>query len=330
MTVMAKSANQKNKILYLMRIFLTETDEEHPLTINDIIIKLANYGISAERKTVYADIETLRQFGIDIKMQKTKTFDYFVASRDFELPELKLLVDAVQSSKFITEKKSHELIKKIESLTSRHEANKLQRQVFVTNRVKTINEGIYYNIDHLHEAIAEGKMVSFRYFEYTVEKQKQFRRNGELYIASPVALAWDDENYYLIAYSERYNGLVHYRVDKIESITIMEEDEKSPDKGCFDLASYAKMVFGMFGGDEVFVKLRFDNSLVGVVIDRFGKDVPIMKEDETHFIIAIDVAISPVFIGWLFQFGNKVKVLAPLALVEEIEYRAQSILDNYK
>ena len=326
---MAKSANQKLKILYLMRIFLTETDEEHSLTISEIISKLANYDVLVERKTIYADIETLRQFGIDIKLQKTKTFDYSVASRDFELPELKLLVDAVQSPKFITAKKSNELIKKIEGLTSKHEASQLQRQVFVANRVKTMNESIYYNVDTLHQAIADGKKINFRYFEYTIDKEKQFRRNGEKYIASPIALAWDDENYYLISYSERHSGLVHYRVDKMNAITILDEKRDMPDKDRFDLASYTKKVFGMYSGEEQSVKLQFDNSLVGVVLDRFGKDISIVKADDKHFTVTIHVAISPVFIAWIFQFGDSVKVLSPKSLIEELENRAKSILENY-
>lgn len=327
---MAKSENQKLKILYLMKIFLQETDEDHSLTISDIIAKLAKYNISVERKTVYGDIETLRQFGLDIKMQKSKTFDYLLASRDFELPELKLLVDAVQSSKFITAKKSNELIRKIEGLTSRYEAGKLQRQVFVANRVKTMNESIYYNIDSIHQAIAEGKKLSFKYFDYTINKEKQTRRNGELYIASPISLAWDDENYYLIAFSERHKGLVHYRVDKMNSILITDEIRVIPDVEKFDLADYTKKVFGMFGGQEETVRLQFVNSLVGVVIDRFGKDIAIIKEDEEHFVVTIHVAISPVFLAWLFQFGNSVKVLSPISLIDDIKQRAKLILDNYE
>ena len=207
-----------------MKILLEKTDEEHTLTVPEMISELAKLGISAERRSIYDDIEYLKLFGIDICTKKSKTTDYFVASRDFELPELKLLVDSVQSSKFITRKKSLELISKIEKLTSEANAKKLQRQVFVTNRVKTLNERIYYNVDKIHDAIAENKQITFKYFYRDVDKKQVYRKNGELYKESPVALTWDDENYYLITYKEKYDSYVHYRVDKMENIELSEED----------------------------------------------------------------------------------------------------------
>lgn len=197
-----------------------------------------------------------------------------MASRTFELPELKLLVDAVQCSKFVTHKKSNELIKKIESLASSHQAMSLQRQVYVTNRVKTINENIYYNVDRLHAAIAESKQVSFKYFDYNIKKEKQYRKNGELYFASPYALSWDDENYYLITFSEKYNDFTHYRVDRMTNIEIVDKPRGVlPDNEHFNIADYSKKVFNMFGGEGEMVRLQFDNLLVNSVIDRFGKDV---------------------------------------------------------
>lgn len=326
---MARSTNQKLKLLYLMKIFLCETDENHPITISEIISRLADFNISVERKTVYDDIEVLRQFGCDIKLQKSKTYDYFLASRDFSLPELKLLVDAVQSSKFITVKKSNELIKKIESLASRHEAVHLQRQVYVNNRVKTMNESIYYNVDAIHQAIASGKKICFRYFHYTVDKKKDFRKNGEHYITSPVALTWDDENYYLITYSDKYQSLTHYRVDKMADISISAEHRDIHDQDNFDIALYAKKVFGMFNGEEQEVKLQFDNSLAGVIIDRFGKDVYFSRVDDEHFEINLKISVSPVFIGWLFQFGEMARVISPDCLIQELKYRADSIAKLY-
>jgi len=313
-----------------MQILLNETDENHPLTINELIVKLAAYNIDVERKTVYADIEALRQFGLDIKMQKSKTFDYFIASRTFELPELKLLVDAVQASKFITVKKSNELIKKLESLTSKYEATQLQRQVYVSNRIKTMNESIYYNVDAIHQAIAERKKICFQYFEYTVDKQKKFRKDGKYYTVSPVSLIWDDENYYLISYSSKYNGFTHYRIDKMNNIRLNDEPLETFDQEEFDVALYAQKIFGMFNGQEQQVTLQFDNSLAGVVIDRFGKDIHISKSDEKHFTVTLKIAISPVFFGWLFQFGTMAKVLSPESLIKDIHLQANAILHQYE
>ncbi|MDR0812931.1 MAG: WYL domain-containing protein [Oscillospiraceae bacterium] len=326
---MPKSSNQKLKILYLMKILLSETDEFHPLTIGEIISQLAEYNIQVERKTVYDDIEALRLFGLDIKLEKSKSYYYFVANRDFELPELKLLVDAVQSSKFITAKKSAELIKKLEGFCSRFDAVKLQRQVFVQNRVKAMNESIYYNVDAIHEAIASGKKISFKYFDYTVKKEKVFRKSGNRYTVSPLALSLNDENYYLISKSAYYVGLTHYRVDKMNSISVLDEPRELT-AAPFNTADYAKKVFGMYGGEETDLKLRFENQLAGVVIDRFGKDVSLRSYDENHFEVNLTVAVSPVFIGWLLQFGDMVTVLSPESLIEELKIRATRLLDKYK
>ncbi|KJS18745.1 MAG: hypothetical protein VR72_21240 [Clostridiaceae bacterium BRH_c20a] len=327
---MAKGSNQKLKILYLMKILLEKTDEENTMTVNEMIAELDKYGIAAERKSIYDDLEALRHYGIDITSRKTRTTDYFVGNRLFELPELKLLVDAVQCSKFITHRKSNELINKIESLASKYQAMLLQRQVYVANRVKTVNESIYYNVDKLHTAIAENKQVYFRYFEYTVNKEKKFRKDGGKYRVSPYALSWDDENYYLITFSEKYGDFTHYRVDKMTDIEITDEVRaKLPDDEHFNVADYSKKVFNMFGGEEETVRLQFDNSLVNVVIDRFSKDIPIEKVDENNFVIRIKVAISSAFFGWVFQFGNKVKILSPESVVELYAETLKQIVSQY-
>lgn len=328
---MPRSSNQKLKILYLMKILLDRTDDEHALSVQDMIAELELYGIKAERKSIYDDLETLEQYGLDIICHKSKVYTYSVGKRTFELPEMKLLVDAVQSSKFITHKKSTELIKKIESLASKHEARQLQRQVFVTNRVKTINESIYYNVDMIHGAINNKKQIAFRYFEWTVNKEKRFRRNGEKYTVSPLALTWDDENYYLITYNKKYGSLVHYRVDKMTDIEILEikrEEMDKPDQ--FDLAVYAKKVFGMFGGQEETVKLQFSNSLVGVIIDRFGRDVFIEKADDEHIIVNLKVAVSPVFLSWVIGFGKQAKVISPQKVAEQIKALCAESLALYE
>ena len=305
---MSKSSHQKLKLLYLYKILFEKTDELHTLTVPQMIAELENLGIKAEHKTIYDDIEALRLFGLDLVCRKTKTHDYYVGNRTFELPELKLLVDAVACSKFITEKKSNELIKKIESLASRNETKQLQRQVIVTNRAKAANEKIYYNVDMLHSAIAAEKQISFKYFDIGIDKKKHYRK-GER-IVSPYALTWDNEKYYLIAYYPKYNDISHFRVDRMESIIILTEDIDSPPVN-FNTAEYSKKVFSMFGGEEQTVTMQFDNTLIGVVYDKFGKDVGVRKADENSFIISVKVAVRSSFYGWLFQFGKMATIISP-------------------
>ena len=312
-----KLSHQKLKLLYLMKILLDKTDEDHTITVPQMIEELSTLGISAERKSVYDDLEYLKLYGIDICCRKSKTYDYFVASRDFELPELKLLVDSVQASKFITHKKSTELISKIQKLTSAGNAKNLQRQVFVTNRVKTINELIYYNVDKIHEAIAQNKQINFLYFDWTVDKKKLYRKNGDRYTETPVSLTWDNENYYLITYKQKYDSFVHYRVDKMDSVELSEENRDLSEIE-FDLAKYSKTLFSMFGGEETDVSVQFTNELVGVVFDRFGLEVPITKIDEKHFIVRVKVAVSPHFLSWIISFGEKAKIISPEFVKEEI------------
>lgn len=324
-----KKPYQKLKILYLAKILLEKTDEEHTITVPQMIAELEKAGISAERKSIYDDLEALQLFGLDICSRKSRTTDYYIASRDFEMPELKLLVDSVQSSKFITQKKSLELISKIEKLTSHDNAKKLHRQVFVANRVKTPNEQIYYNVDKIHEAIAANKQITFRYFHFDINKNKVYRKNGENYTESPVALTWDDENYYLITYKEKYNKFTHYRVDKMEHIEQTEEERVLSDKQ-FDLSAYSKKMFAMFGGEETDVYIKFDNELVGVVYDRFGIDIPIMKEDDEHFVCHVKVDVSPHFLSWVMSFGKKAKIISPEPVVDKMRSFLQEVQNIYE
>lgn len=323
-----KLSHQKLKIMYLAKILLENTDEEHTITVPQMIEELAKLGISAERKSIYDDLEYLKLFGLDVCSNKTRTTNYYIASRDFEMPELKLLVDSVQASKFITHKKSMELISKIEKLTSRENAKKLHRQVFVTNRVKTPNERIYYNVDKIHEAIALNRQITFKYFDMDVDKKKVYRKNGDLYTESPVSLTWDDENYYLITYKEKYGRYTHYRVDKMESIELTEEARILAEDD-FDLSVYAKSMFQMFGGEETEVSVMFENSLVGAVYDRFGTDVPIVKADENHFICHARVSVSPHFLSWIISFGNKAKIISPDFVVDEMYELLRSVTEVY-
>ncbi len=326
--VLAKSPNQKLKLLYLSRILQERTDEEHSLTVRQMIEALEEYGISAERKSIYDDLEALRLFGLDIAATQAKSRGYFLANREFELPELKLLADAVASSKFITEKKSNQLIKKIEGLASNYEARQLQRQVFVSNRVKTMNEKVYYNVDAVHQAISAERQVSFCYFDYNTAKEKVYRGGGETRKASPYALVWDDENYYMVAYYEKYETIAQFRIDKMERISVLEE-RCVPRPAGFDAAVYSQRIFSMYGGEEEVVRLRFDDSLIGVVLDRFGKDVPVEKLGGGSFAVRVHVAVSPTFLGWLFQFGGRVSVLSPQSLIDRMREQLETVTKLY-
>ncbi|MDD6189399.1 MAG: WYL domain-containing protein [Clostridiales bacterium] len=327
---MAKSQNQKAKLLYLMKYLLEKTDETHGVSAAQIMDHLESLGISCERKSLYNDLDTLRDFGLDVIKLGGRPTLYAVASREFELAELKLLVDVVQSSRFITEKKSLSLIRKLENLAGRHGARQLQRQVFVRNRIKSMNESIYYNVDKLHEAITFDKQISFRYFDYSITKEKLYRRDGARYQVSPCALTWDDENYYLIAH-EAASGLVkHYRVDKMTDIrTEAQPREKNDEFDGSRLAEYAGKVFGMFAGEERTVRLRFVNHLAGAVIDRFGRDVIINSKDDGSFTVTANVVVSPQFYGWLCGFGDEVQLLWPEDVREDFKGYVKKLLEKY-
>lgn len=328
---MAKGSNQKLKIIYLMKILLEKTDETHSITMSEIISSLESYGITAERKSIYNDIESLRQYGMDIiGEQQDRTYSYYIGNRQFELAELKLLVDSVQSAKFITAKKSNELIKKIEGLASKYEASQLQRQVYTTERIKTANESIYYNVDRIHSAIASNVQITFQYFNWDVNKKQVLRRDGALYQVSPWALSWDDENYYLVAFDSEEDKIKHFRVDKmlhIELSTQRREGKTSFQR--FDMGAYAKKMFGMFAGDEQMVKILCKNDLAGVMIDRFGKDVMIMKADDEHFYVNVKVAVSRQFLAWVIALGEGAKIVGPESVVEQMRQEARRLVGQY-
>lgn len=328
---MPKGTNQKLKLIYIIKYLLENTDEGHKVTMADILGYLESYEITAERKSVYADIEAIRELGIDVIGEKIgRDFYYYVVSRDFELAELKLLVDAIQSSKFITEKKSSELIKKLQGLVSVHEAKQLQRQLYVSGGTKTINEGIYYNVDTLHNAILTNSKITFRYFQWNVKKEMELRRGGELYKVSPWALLWEDENYYLIAFDSIYNEIRHYRVDKMLEISSLKESREGKEYfEKFNLAEYGKKNFGMFAGEEETVKLEVHNRLIGVILDRFGTEVMIIPADENHFRVNVKVSVSNQFFGWLFGLGSDVRILAPENVKEKLKEEIKRIEQQY-
>lgn len=328
---MAKSRNQRLKILYLAKFLLDETDEEHILTTQQLISRLDSVGISAERKTIYENIEDLRLFGLDIVMTNTgRSSGYFVSSREFELPELKLLVDAVQSSRFITRKKSDRLIDKIASLASIYQKRELSRQVFVANRIKNDNESIYYNVDKIHNAINSDVMLSFLYVDWTPQKEQLSRHGGKRYEISPWALSWDSENYYMIGFDTEADIIKHYRVDKMKDIRLTE----TPRRGHghfekFDVASYSRKMFGMFGGREEIVEIRFKNELAGVVIDRFGRDVPMIAGKDGYFTVKVKAFVSPQFYSWIFAYGEDAKILHPKSVADEFLASVQKITASY-
>jgi len=320
----AKSPLQRLKILYLYKILSEYTDEDHALSMPDIIAKLDACGVTAARKALYEDIEALRLYGLDIVDGKGRNADYRVVSRDFELAELKLLADAVSSSKFLTEKKSRELTNKIASLCSIHEASQLRRQVFVSGRVKSINEKIYLTVDAVHHAISSNKQITFRYFSYDTKKRKVYHEKSR--VCSPYTLVWDDEKYYMVAFCEKRQTLVNFRVDRMESVEITDMPQRPlPDR--FDLSEYLSSTFSMFAGEAREVKLRFDNDLVNVALDRFGKDAKIIPLDDGHFTVTAKVKVQAPFFGWLFQFGGKVAVLSPADVVQEYRQMLKSTLD---
>lgn len=328
---MAKGPNQKLKLLYLMRYLLQNSDEAHPVSIAQMIAELEKHGISAERKSIYDDLEALRTFGLDLVQIKGRTTGYYIGQRDFELPELKLLVDSVQSSKFITQGKTLQLIKKIESLASSFDAQLLQRQVYVRNRVKSMNESVYYNVDEISTAITRDRKIRFQYFEYTVSKERRFRRGGAWYAVSPFALMWDDENYYLLAWDEDAGKLKHYRVDKMARISALEDRRQGKEAFAgVDMSAYSQKVFGMFGGQAQTVRLRFASHLAGAVIDRFGREVMMIADGEEQFTVSLEVVVSPQFFAWVFGFGTEAEILAPEAVRNEAKAIALNIAELYR
>lgn len=328
---MARSVNQKLKLLYLMKILLERTDDSHSMTMPEIIKALEAYGIFAERKSIYTDIQILQEYGLDIVGAKDgKYYRYFVAGREFELPELKLLVDAVQSSKFITERKSKELIGKLERLGSRYEASQLQRQVYVSGRVKTMNESIYYNVDKIHNAVSQNVKIRFRYFQWNVKKEMEFRHDGKFYCISPWGVLWDSENYYMIGYDDFVGKIKYYRIDKMLEISVTQEKREGREiLDSFDLAGLSRKTFGMFSGEETYVKLECENRYAGIMIDRFGREIPMICRDEEHFTVTVNVAVSPQFLAWVISLGEGVKIIGPDRVIEQMRREVSRLAKMY-
>lgn len=326
---MPKSDNQKLKILYILDYLQKNSHREHPVRAAELIAMLeSEHDISCDRKTIYSDIAALQEYGVDIVSLPGKNGGYYIASRNFELPELKLLIDAVQSSRFLTEKKSRELIGKLCSQCSVHDARLMRRDVLVSGRVKSMNETIYYNVDAIQEAIAQNRQITFRYFDWDLGGKRKYRDRD--YQASPYGLCQDNENCYLLAHSPRH-GVTSYRVDRMTDIRLTEENRiPCPELTGKALAEHANRLFQMYSGEETTVKLRFHRSLINVVVDRFGRDILLIPDDETHFVFTVNVAVSPMFLSWVIGFGSKARILYPQSVIDQCTQLCREAMAHYQ
>lgn len=329
---MPRGSNQKFKFTYLMKIMAEKTDDEHSLTMPQILEELEKYEVSAERKSIYEDFKDMSNFGIEvIKEQKGRETFYHIAGREFELAEVKLLIDAVQSAKFITQKKSKSLISKVKNFVSEHQAKQLQRQIVINDRVKTMNESVYYNVDDIHTAINQNRKIKFKYYKWDIDKKLVERHGGSYFVVSPWALLWDDENYYMIAFDDWDNKIKHYRVDKMMYIEVGNDERAGKEEfKNFDMAKYSKATFGMYHGEKTKVCIKFANHMCGVFIDRFGKDTLFRKIDENHSELIADINVSPQFFGWIFSLGNDVEIVSPKEVVNELREYTKKFITKYE
>jgi predicted DNA-binding transcriptional regulator YafY len=324
---MENKTNKKGRLLYLLKFLYENTDEDNPVSTNEIIAYFAARDISVNRKTVKDDMDILVETGFDIVTVKSSFNSFFWGSRKFQIPELKLLIDAVNSSKFITRDKSDELIQKLTSLASKNQSAQLMRHLFTTERVKPNNEQIYYIVDTITDAINSRKKIQFQYMEYTSEKKKVLRNKGELYINDPYALLWNEDHYYLMGFSEKHDKIVQFRVDRMFKPKVTNADAIPAPVG-FNMAEYARKVFNMYDGDEVTVDLECDNALMKVIIDRFSEDVDTRKYSDTTFKARVNVCVSQTFYGWVFQFSRQIKIISPLSVKEEYQKLVHSALEE--
>lgn len=325
---MPKSENQKLKILYILDYLQKNSHEENPVRAKDLITMLEQKDIHCDRKTIYSDIEALKEYGHDIIATLGKNGGYYLASSTFEKPELKLLIDAVQSSRYLTEKKSRELIEKLCNLLNEHDAKLLKRTVLVSGRVKSMNETIYYNVDAIQEAIFSNRQIRFRYFDWNIQGKRQYR--DKEYIASPYALNQDNENCYLLAQSPRH-GSTHYRVDRMSDIEILDiPRDPCPELSGKALIEYSRRQFQMYSGDPVKVRLRFHKDLVNSVFDRFGQDTMLVPDGEDHFVVTAQVADSPMFLSWIIGFGEKAEILYPQSVIDQCTALCREAMAHYQ
>ena len=325
---MPKSDNQKLKIFYILDYLQKNSHQNHPVRAAELLSMLEKqHNIVCDRKTVYSDIAALQDYGVDIVSIPGKNGGYYIASRNFELPELKLLIDAVQSSRFLTEKKSRELIEKLCSQCSVHDAKLMRRDVLVSGRVKSMNETIYYNVDAIQEAIAQNKQIAFRYFDWSIDRRRKYRDRD--YQASPYGLCQDSENCYLLAHSPRH-GVTSYRVDRMSDITLLDQPRiPCPELTGKALVEHANRLFQMYSGESAAVKLRFHRSLINVVIDRFGREIMLIPDGEEHLVFTVNVAVSPIFLSWIIGFGSKARILYPQSVIDQCKAMCREALAQY-
>ena len=325
---MAKSDNQKLKIFYILDYLKRNSHQDHPVRANELISMLdRNHNIACDRKTVYSDIAALQEYGVEIVSIPGRNGGYYIASRNFEFPELKLLIDSVQSSRYLTEKKSRELIEKLCEECSVYDANLMRRDVLVSGRVKSMNETIYYNVDRIQDAISQNKQISFRYFDWGIDGKRKYRSKD--YKASPYGLCQDNENCYLLGHSPRY-GITSYRVDRMSDIQILETDrDPCPELTGKALTAHANQLFQMYSGDQVTVKMRFHRSMANAVIDKFGRNTMLIPDGEDHFTFTVSVAVSPMFLSWVIGFGPKAKILYPDSVIQQCVAMCREAMENY-
>ena len=324
---MPKSDNQKLKILYILDYLQKNSHEDHPVRAADLITMLdRQHNIHCDRKTVYSDVAALMDYGVDIVTKPGKNGGYYIASRNFELPELKLLIDAVQSSRYLTEKKSRELIEKLCKECNVYDAGLMKRNVLVSGRVKSMNETIYYSVDAIQDAISQNRQICFRYFDWGMDGKRHYREKD--YQVSPYGLCQDNENCYLLAHSPRY-GVTSYRIDRMSDIVLSEEARiPCPELSGKALLEHANRLFQMYSGDSVDVKMRFHRDLVNVVIDRFGRDTMLIPDGADHFVFTVRVAVSPMFLSWVIGFGKKARIVYPQAVAEKCRLLCLDALDH--
>lgn len=319
----------KNRPLYIFKFLLDNTDEEHPAIINDILAHLEANGIHANRKTVAADLLQLQDCGFDVVCNKSRQNKYFIGTRNFELAELKMIVDAIQAAKFISHSKSFSLIEKLSKLGSPFQAEELKRRLYVEGKVKTTNESVYYTVDLLHHAVNHEKAVEFQYIEYTAEKKRVLKHDGVVYKFSPYDLVWDNDRYYVFGWSESHNKVVKFRIDRmVHTKESLMDFHKRPSE--YNIETFCNQVFMMYDGEPCTVQLRCQNDMMKTIIDRFGDDVEINKMDDKSFTVAVEVSASPTFYSWIFTYGGRISILSPQKVVDEYKYRLQSSINVLK
>lgn len=331
---MAGNRNQKIKLLYLIDIFKKYTDEEHPLSANEICDRLLKYGVEVERKSIYDDVDVLIRYGLDIITTRVPKRGYFLGGRDFELAEICLLIDAVKAASFISPKKSSELAHKLGNMLSVSQEKEISARVYVENRGKCTNEEIYYNIDALNKAIVDGKKVTMHYIRRELGENNRISNTIKELTISPYALTWVNDHYYLIGNNSKYDNLIHLRVDRMKSVKIVKEhirhfSEVSDYKVFFDIADYSRKSFNMFGGETKTIKLCCKNTILEQVVDRFGEKLFIIKDGDS-FTFSTKANISDGLVSWLLQFGGDIEVVEPADLRVQLKDRVESIANIYR